>query len=234
VGLFGPPNVEKLEKKGKISALIAALAYTKNSEIPAAAARALGRLGDSTAVQPLVDLLEREEVTSVEPVVSALGRLADARAVGPLLSVLRSPATDDGVARAATLALVQIGDRDAILEAASNDSPMLRRRAVIAAGMLGDERALDAMADLFVTDPTDESRSAVLLALGGIGGPKAAATVTRLLADLGASDTDALSGRQLAALKDGGAFDLLLETAAGDSDLAGQASGVMERLRNLG
>jgi HEAT repeat protein len=233
MGLFGPPNVEKLAKKGKTNALVAALSYTKDSEIPAAAARALGRLGDRTAVQPLVDLLERGDLTNAESVVDALGRLGDARAVRPLFALLRSPSTPDRAARAATLALVQIGDRDAVLEAIDDDSPLVRRRAVIAAGMLGDERALAKMADIFHQEPSDDSRSAVLLALGGLGGAQAAATLTRLLSTAfnHAAGHDGLSRRQTAALRDSGAIDQLRRTAAADDiELAEAAASILARL----
>ncbi len=66
------------------------------------AARSLGRLGDPTAVGPLLDGLEQGSAAAAR----ALGEIGDPRALGPLLDALRSPA----LAGAAAEALGRLGE----------------------------------------------------------------------------------------------------------------------------
>jgi hypothetical protein len=67
LGLFGPPNVEKLKAKGKVKGLIKALRYKKGNEIHQSAtirekaAEALGAIGGPRAVEPLIAALEDED-----------------------------------------------------------------------------------------------------------------------------------------------------------------------------
>lgn len=58
--LFGPPNIAKLQAKKDVDGLVKALAYTKDWNVPSAAAKALGEIGDTRAVEPLVILLTEE------------------------------------------------------------------------------------------------------------------------------------------------------------------------------
>jgi hypothetical protein len=51
---FGPPNIEKLERRGDVDALIAALKH-EDAEIQRQAVNALGHLGDKRALEPLFD-----------------------------------------------------------------------------------------------------------------------------------------------------------------------------------
>jgi len=86
--LFGPPNVEKLEAKGNIKDLIKALQYRKASYVQLQAAEALGRIGDSQAVDPLITALKNEDIPLRIATVEALGRLGDPRSVKPLIDTL--------------------------------------------------------------------------------------------------------------------------------------------------
>ena len=56
--MFFRPNVEKLEQKGDVDALVKALAH-KDASVRDDAAGALGRMGDPRAVEPLIRELER-------------------------------------------------------------------------------------------------------------------------------------------------------------------------------
>jgi hypothetical protein len=52
-GLFGPPNIDKLEAKRNVRGLIKALGYRKDGGICKRAAGALGELKDAKAVEAL-------------------------------------------------------------------------------------------------------------------------------------------------------------------------------------
>ena len=86
--LFGPPNVEKLQSKGKVKALIKALDYEKDLEIARRAALALGALGDRDAVQPLVTKLRAGPTGVRQAAALALGRIGDLAAGDDLIAVL--------------------------------------------------------------------------------------------------------------------------------------------------
>ena len=59
-GLFGEPDIERLERKNDVDGLIRALQYKKSIGVRSAAARALGDLGDARAVEPLCAVLGDE------------------------------------------------------------------------------------------------------------------------------------------------------------------------------
>jgi HEAT repeat protein len=94
MGLFGPPNIEKLKAKRNVTALIKALDYKKIStdykhySVRQDAAKALGELGDRRAVEPLILALRDENINW--RVARALGKIGDARAFDPLLAGLGS------------------------------------------------------------------------------------------------------------------------------------------------
>ena len=61
MGLFGPPNVEKLKAKGDVPGLIKALGRQKDSALRQAASTALGHLRDACAVEPLIRRLAQKK-----------------------------------------------------------------------------------------------------------------------------------------------------------------------------
>ena len=86
--LFGPPDVLKLRANGDIPGLIKALRRKKDAQTREAAAKALGELGDTRAVPPLVDALDDSVAAVCVAAATALGEIGDRQAVEPLLSAL--------------------------------------------------------------------------------------------------------------------------------------------------
>ena len=72
-GLFGPPDVEKLEEKRDIKGLAKAL-RDKHHKVRYATAEALGKIG-APAVEPLIAALRDEEVNVCWAAVEALKKL---------------------------------------------------------------------------------------------------------------------------------------------------------------
>jgi HEAT repeat protein len=60
MGLFGPPDVEKMKAKKDDNGLIRALRYQKGFQVRVSAA-ALGEIGDHRAIEPLIATLKDEE-----------------------------------------------------------------------------------------------------------------------------------------------------------------------------
>jgi HEAT repeat protein len=107
---FGPPNIEKLKAKRDIKGLVKAFrdkpyVYDRQAVI------ALGELGNPTAVDPLLALLEDKTRSNLHShVARALGKLGDVRAIQPLIKELDS----QGMLAEAAEALGELGDRRAI------------------------------------------------------------------------------------------------------------------------
>jgi len=90
MGLFGPPNIEKLKAKGDVSGY-QALAYQTNSNVRCDAAKALGELKDARAVEPLLFMLKDENYDIRESAVRALGNIGDIRVIEPLVTIAELP-----------------------------------------------------------------------------------------------------------------------------------------------
>lgn len=82
--LFGPPNIEKMQAKHDVNGLIKALGY-KDDDIKCDAVKALGEIGDPSAVAPLVAMFQTtsrpifrfEDIDIWTEIVVALGNLGD-------------------------------------------------------------------------------------------------------------------------------------------------------------
>jgi HEAT repeat protein len=105
------PNVQQLKSKGDVDGLIEALGYQDDHNVRLAAATALGRIGNSRAVDPLISALE-DQPRIREVAVMALGEIGDPRAVESLISALE----DDDWELRSTIAksLGKIGDPRAV------------------------------------------------------------------------------------------------------------------------
>ena len=110
MGLFGPPNIDKMKAKGDVKGLIKALEYKKGTDpiiLRSAAANALGELRDIRAIDPLITALRDENEYFRRDVVGALGLLSDSRVVNPLIAALND--NDSEVRNIAAKSLGQIG-----------------------------------------------------------------------------------------------------------------------------
>ncbi|HUX78005.1 MAG TPA: HEAT repeat domain-containing protein, partial [Anaerolineae bacterium] len=142
--LFGPPNVEKLQDKGNLVGLIKALSYQKDASVREKAAKALGEIGDTQAVEPLITALKDSDMDVRRAAVEALGQSGDARAVDPLITALKDGAVD--VRQAAAGALGQSGDAravDPLIAALKDSAGDVRQAASGALGQSGDARAVN-------------------------------------------------------------------------------------------
>ncbi len=83
------PNIERLQERGNVEKLIAALEYERNPEVRVDAARALGEMEAYDAIEPLLTLLEDDEVAEVRSAAAvALGQIGIARVIQPLIDAL--------------------------------------------------------------------------------------------------------------------------------------------------
>ena len=200
MGLFGPPDIEKLQAEGDVIRLSKALGYKQDNKIRLAAVAALAELGDTEAVEPLIATLSDPDVELRKAVITALGYLGDSRALEPLVMALADPswsvyatavdalgALGDPRAAPALIAamgrstvmvqletsdaLVRIGaPEEVLLEALAGDDVFVRRVAVRALGPLGDSRAVEPLISVLANTKSAILRGEAAEALGQIGG----------------------------------------------------------------
>jgi hypothetical protein len=111
-----------------------------------AAVSALGQIGDTRAVEPLLARLEDQESGVRQAAASALGQIGDTRAVEPWRARLEDQ--ESGVRQAAASALGQIGDTRAVeplLARLEDQDSWARQAAASALGQIGDTRARGAL-----------------------------------------------------------------------------------------
>lgn len=92
VSLFGHgPEIAGLERSRSVDGLVHILKGDGSTDRKAAAAEALGRIGDDRAVSSLIAVLGHEEETVRAFSALALGRIGDSRAIKPLVLSLTDP-----------------------------------------------------------------------------------------------------------------------------------------------
>ena len=125
-----------------------------------AAATILGHIGDASAVEPLLELLQNKNLSnSVSNAISALtdiGRRDMAVTVPPLRRLLRNVDTPPYTLARVAEVLGNIGDTDAVpdlLTKLNNPDHDARYEVAIALGRIGDRRAVGPLLDIFNRNP---------------------------------------------------------------------------------
>jgi len=144
------------------------------SRLRAVIAEALGRLGDVRAVKPLLAALKNDSEDVAKASASALERIDDLEAVEPMLAALKDERPDVRAVAAAVLG--NTGDMGAVEplltllnEKEPNPQPaVVRLAAARALGMIGHERASDALATA-LEDEDYEVQTAAAIALRSLG-----------------------------------------------------------------
>ncbi|MGA3058362.1 MAG: HEAT repeat domain-containing protein [Candidatus Limnocylindrales bacterium] len=146
MGLFGPPNVKKLEARRDLPGLLDALAHEKDAGVRAAAAAALGRVGDPLAVEPLFAVVK--DPNSPDPcreaAAEALGRIG-APAVGPLSAALEDSNADTREAAARVLGNIGAPAWASLDAALKDPSAGVREAAAKALGAIDGPRAAESL-----------------------------------------------------------------------------------------
>ncbi len=88
MSLFGPPNVEKMKARRYVKGLIKALGYPNDDKIRSGAARALGEIGDVSAVEPLITALKDGNWDVCLAAAEALLQIGDPFATEPVVDEL--------------------------------------------------------------------------------------------------------------------------------------------------
>jgi HEAT repeat protein len=101
------PNIAKLQEEKDIQKLVEALAFEGKPEVRAQAAKALGELQETSAIDQLVGLFEDSDATVRTAAVEALGQMGDSGVITDVISILKDE--DAEVVQAAQAVLLGFG-----------------------------------------------------------------------------------------------------------------------------
>ena len=138
LGKLGRPEAEE--------ALISALNSNTNLSIMCAIIEALGQIGDTRAVEPLIAFLNHKEAKIRECTAASLGKLRDTRAVESLIAALNDE--QERVRWYAADSLGKIGDPvcvDSLIKLLSDTNARVRESAVTALGQIGNQQAIESV-----------------------------------------------------------------------------------------
>ncbi len=187
MGLFSSlmkTDVEGMKTKKDVEGLIKALQNKRNVYVRMGAAAALGEMGDSKALDPLVHALKDPYRPVRDAATEALGKLGgDARGVEAFLDYVNnsnSIVREEGVS-----ALGKIGHSSAVeplIQILSDESFFVRQSAVTSLGKIGDARATEPLLP-FLKDEDKDIREAAAQALGAIADSRAVESLVQTLKD---------------------------------------------------
>ncbi|MEO1761945.1 MAG: HEAT repeat domain-containing protein [Cyanobacteria bacterium J06629_18] len=103
-------------------------------QIQALATCILGRINDTRAVQPLIDVLDSEFRITRYNAAESLGNLGDSKAIEPLINALQD--SDELVQNKAVFSLLKLNAVDALIELLKIDVPDVRLKAVKTLGLI--------------------------------------------------------------------------------------------------
>ena len=143
------PDVKKMEMERDIEGLIKALGYKNKGSIEEQwirgyAASALGKIGDTRAIGPLIKVLDDPDTDVRMRVAEAMGKIGDERAMEPLIKALADPDAD--VRARVSEAMGKIGDKRAVeplIEALGDYDADVRVRVTEALRKIVDEHSIE-------------------------------------------------------------------------------------------
>jgi HEAT repeat protein len=203
---------------------------TEDSDVRELALRALARIADPGAVEPLIRALATADVWLVPRIADILTRHGEA-VIDPLLAVLGDSARPPARAWAANV-LGEVRAQRAfpvLVRALGDPEDEVRAKSATALGRLGDRRAIGYLLEHLLTDPAPFVRLRIASALGRFGGPE---VIDRLVHALG----DAawwVRMRSVEALEQIGsvaAAPLLVALDDSDAEIRVRAAVALERL----
>ncbi|MDI9618104.1 HEAT repeat domain-containing protein [Methanothermobacter sp.] len=137
--------------------------------VRAAAARALGNIGDSRAIEPLINSLEDPDIDVRISALRSLASLRNERSADAVEGCLNDPLED--IRKNALITLAEVDPKrgvDHALAALNDRSWVVRKAAARVIRSLGDERCIEVLIDK-LNDPDLEVRRQIVLAVVRLG-----------------------------------------------------------------
>ena len=204
---------------------------TEDSDVREVSLRALARIADPGAVEPLIRALATAEAWLAPRIADILTRHGDL-AVDPLIAVLDDSSGPPARAWAANV-LGEVRAQRAfpsLVRSLADPQDEVRAKAATALGRLGDRRALGYLLEHLLTDPAPFVRVRIASALGQFGGPEVIDRLVRALGDP-AWWVRLRSVEALEQIGSGAEGPLLVALDDPDSEIRVRAAVALERLR---
>ena len=157
---------------------------TEDSDVREVSLRALARIADPGAVEPLIRTLGTAEVWLAPRIADILTRHGEL-VVDPLIAILNDPSRQPARAWAANV-LGEVRAQRAfpsLVRSLGDPEDEVRAKAATALGRLGDRRAVGYLLEHLLTDPAPFVRVRIASALGQFGGPEVIGRLVRALGD---------------------------------------------------
>ncbi|MEO8089103.1 MAG: HEAT repeat domain-containing protein [Gemmatimonadales bacterium] len=157
---------------------------TEDSDVREVSLRALARIADPAAVQPLIRTLITAEAWLAPRIADILTRHGEL-VVDPLIAVLNDSNPQPARAWAANV-LGEVRAQRAfptLVRSLGDAEDEVRGKAATALGRLGDRRAVGYLLEHLLTDPAPFVRARIASALGQFGGPEVIDRLVRALGD---------------------------------------------------
>lgn len=169
-------KVEDWERERDVENLIRVLSDS-TSPHRSQAADALGAIGDSQAVAPLIGVLDEYDRKLQIPVISALGKIGDKKAVDPLIAILRKgysgltgPAPGRGKGPPSNVKRKPGGESFDAYQKKILLQAQIRKEAIIALGLIGDRRGVDIISGAVWDGRSHDVSRAAVETLAKMGG----------------------------------------------------------------
>jgi hypothetical protein len=208
-------RMERLEKQRDVLRLIKVLnnpRYAVKYSGQAIAASALGRLGDTRAIDALLGALKGSNRNNQRAAAWALGRIGDVRAVDALKAALKNV----DVREPALEALIQLHalDLTKLLACLKDKNEPVRKAAAAELGALGDRRAVEPLVALVENDMHASVQKAAAEALGRLGDGRSAGALLFLLFNSNDENVRKIAEEALHQVCDAQAVEMLLPVLA--------------------
>ncbi len=169
-----------------VPALLASVQATRDedADVREIALRALARIGDPRAVEPLVEALKQAEVWLAPRIADILARHGT-MVVEPMIDFLEERSQHPARAWAANILGEVRAARafPALVRALDDLDDEVRAKAAAALGRIGDPRAVTYLLDHLLTDPAPFVRARIASAMGQFQEPEVVDTLVRALGD---------------------------------------------------
>jgi HEAT repeat protein len=161
------PNIDRLQRKGNVEKLLAALDDDQIDLVRMDAARALGELGAEEAIDPLITLLSEDEFEGVRSAAAyALGKIGGTSVIQPLMSALED--SSSYVRSSAKKGLAACGEEvvDPMIALLESEDEKLYQSAIAVLSDIGSP-AVPELIEL-LSDDDDVLRQRVIEVLTGV------------------------------------------------------------------
>jgi HEAT repeat protein len=173
----------EMKAKDSVPHLLKLLKKEKDDVIRRNTTRALGKIGDKSAVNALCELLFDNDYYVKQNAAWSLGKLKDKRAVDPLLRLIKGGAGKIYTESGSQASVDNKDSGNELLKTEGMKYHDVQIKAIKALGEIKDEKAIEILSDELDEEEEGNVRCAIVLTLGKIGSKDAVPKLIEMLGD---------------------------------------------------